>query len=402
MRSASSRQAEVKLAGLKVALVRLQGDPFQAMAIIGGSPERARSLMAADEHEITTTLDALQREGPPPALRAVTKPLRANFAADRADPPDRRGSDRSLRASTQRSSHCSRPPGTTSRAADVRLAAAGRQYRERAEREQTQATLGSAAAILFLFGAFALVFRRSFRARSAAERLASENARLAATNRHEARTDALTGLRNRRALIDDLNAGAGGERVLALFDLDGFKHYNDTFGHPAGDGLLVRLGERLQAAVSGLGIAYRMGGDEFCVLSYGSEFETTAVVALAADALTETGDAFLIGCSYGSAVIPREASSPEAALRLADQRMYEHKAGRASASRQSSDVLLKVLSERNSDLREHGTGVASMAMQIAEQLALPASEVKTWGWRPSCTMSARPRSPTRSSTSPGR
>ncbi len=59
--------------------------------------------------------------------------------------------------------------------------------------------------------------------------------------------------------------------------------------------------------------------------------------------------------------------------------MYEHKAGRASASRQSSDVLLKVLSERNSDLREHGTGVASMAMQIAEQLGLPASEVKIVG-----------------------
>ena len=54
--------------------------------------------------------------------------------------------------------------------------------------------------------------------------------------------------------------------VLVLFDLDGFKHYNDTFGHPAGDALLVRLGAGLAGFVEGRGTAYRMGGDEFCAL----------------------------------------------------------------------------------------------------------------------------------------
>ena len=54
--------------------------------------------------------------------------------------------------------------------------------------------------------------------------------------------------------------------MLALFDLDGFKHYNDSFGHPSGDALLERLGERLERVVAGRGRAYRMGGDEFCVL----------------------------------------------------------------------------------------------------------------------------------------
>ena len=54
---------------------------------------------------------------------------------------------------------------------------------------------------------------------------------------------------------------------LAIFDLDGFKHYNDTFGHPAGDLLLIRLSERLRDAAAEHGArAYRMGGDEFCVL----------------------------------------------------------------------------------------------------------------------------------------
>ena len=57
-------------------------------------------------------------------------------------------------------------------------------------------------------------------------------------------------------------------RLLLLFDLDGFKNYNDAYGHPAGDALLTRLGGRpAAAAVAGHGTAYRMGGDEFCVLA---------------------------------------------------------------------------------------------------------------------------------------
>ena len=59
----------------------------------------------------------------------------------------------------------------------------------------------------------------------------------------------------------------GARSILLLFDLDGFKRYNDTYGHPAGDALLARLGGKLAAAVVGVGAAYRLGGDEFCVLA---------------------------------------------------------------------------------------------------------------------------------------
>ena len=52
-----------------------------------------------------------------------------------------------------------------------------------------------------------------------------------------------------------------------MFDLDGFKSYNDTHGHPAGDTLLARLGARLAAAFTESGSAYRLGGDEFCLLA---------------------------------------------------------------------------------------------------------------------------------------
>ena len=68
--------------------------------------------------------------------------------------------------------------------------------------------------------------------------------------------------------------------------------------------------------------------------------------------------------------------TPAEALGLADQRLYEHKAGRSTATRQSTDVLLKVLSERNTELREHLDGVASLATRIAERLGLPLHEVK--------------------------
>ena len=76
--------------------------------------------------------------------------------------------------------------------------------------------------------------------------------------RHEASTDGLTGLGNRRKLRADFArapATRPPERPLSLimFDLNGFKGYNDSFGHPAGDALLARLGARLAAAVPGGG-----------------------------------------------------------------------------------------------------------------------------------------------------
>ena len=88
--------------------------------------------------------------------------------------------------------------------------------------------------------------------------------------REEAMTDPLTGLGNRRRLTSDLRAAfeedaeTAAPSLLLLFDLDGFKAYNDTFGHLAGDELLARLGQRLSRAVEGCGHAYRLGGDEFC------------------------------------------------------------------------------------------------------------------------------------------
>jgi diguanylate cyclase (GGDEF)-like protein len=208
-----------------------------------------------------------------------------------------------------------------------------------------------------------------------------ENVAMLRTSRGEALTDALTGLGNRRALtraLEDLVPSATPERpvVLALFDLDGFKQYNDTFGHPAGDTLLMRLGGNLGAFLQGRGVAYRMGGDEFCAVfrTAGEPFDAT--VRGAAAALSEQGDGFSISCSHGAIVLPVEAADPMEALRIADQRMYANKhAGRTSAGRQSKDVLLRALVERDPGLSTHAETVARAAA-TAETLGLSLEDVE--------------------------
>ena len=189
-----------------------------------------------------------------------------------------------------------------------------------------------------------------------------------------AETDSLTGLANRRKAMADLDAlfAAGpSPTVLMIFDLDGFKAYNDSFGHPAGDALLARLGQRLRAEVDARGTAYRLGGDEFCIIAPGSEPERAALEVIGPTALTESGDAFHITASYGTALIPAEASAASQAMHLADQRMYARKqTSRPSALSQSKSVLLQALNERHPDLSGHLGNVGELAEAVGERLGM--------------------------------
>ena len=374
----AGRDAQLRLAQLQTALTELQSAPFRSSARTGGSPELARKQMDGNKREVARTLAVLRRRSPVPALAEMSRPLRANYAMlDEIYAIGASGGDFGPRAD-RLSGLAAVQMGSVTGA----LAKASREYDQRASTSDTRATAGSVAAIVLLVLAFMALYRRSARARSVAERLARENERLEAANRDEARTDALTALGNRRALLDDVaselrNTGDERELALAIFDLDGFKQYNDTFGHPAGDALLARLGARLRDAVPGS--AYRMGGDEFCVVARVEAGEAGELVLRAGEALTESGEAFAIGCSHGIAMLPAEVTTSDDALRLADQRMYADKAGRSSASRQSTDVLLKVLSERSIELREHISGVSEMAAQTAERLGLSAHETTLIG-----------------------
>jgi diguanylate cyclase (GGDEF)-like protein len=230
--------------------------------------------------------------------------------------------------------------------------------------EQTRAggTRGILIPLGFTFGALAILIWSSFdRVGVPAVALASgsvlvvmyrlaltwrENARLLSESQSEALIDALTGLSNRRALTADLErhiAKLGAEHTftLVMFDLDGFKHYNDSFGHPAGDALLQRLGWNLGSTIGRAGTAYRMGGDEFCALIGGTETSSEATVDTATAALSEHGEGFTIACSRGAVRLPAEAHDSENALRIADQRMYARKAagGRSVARRQVHRLL---------------------------------------------------------------
>jgi diguanylate cyclase (GGDEF)-like protein len=201
--------------------------------------------------------------------------------------------------------------------------------------------------------------------------------------KHAALHDSLTGMPNRRSLMSDLErcmGDASPERplLLALFDLDGFKSYNDSFGHPVGDTLLVRLGGNLSSSVNAVGRAYRMGGDEFCVLARIDGGRPETILESAGTALTEHGTAFTITASYGSVLLPTETEDGSEALRLADQRMYARKgAGRASAGRQSTDVLLRMLAERDPDLGSHLTEVMDLCRRTASRLDIPEEDLTT-------------------------
>jgi two-component system cell cycle response regulator len=201
-----------------------------------------------------------------------------------------------------------------------------------------------------------------------------ENARMLERIHRLALTDALTGLANRRSLLKDLDyaldASDGSSHMLVIFDLNGFKRYNDTFGHPSGDALLKRLGASLVAAVGERGMSYRLGGDEFCVLADIGEDGAGPLLDAAVAALSEEGEAFAITTSFGAVFVPDEATTASEALRLADQRLYVQKHAAEIARSRPHEVLLQALSERQPELLEHSRDVARLSLAVGKRLGL--------------------------------
>jgi diguanylate cyclase (GGDEF)-like protein/putative nucleotidyltransferase with HDIG domain len=197
--------------------------------------------------------------------------------------------------------------------------------------------------------------------------------------RGEATVDPLTGLANRRQLAEDLNSvwaqvSEDSPVRLVLFDLDGFKAYNDNFGHLGGDMLLTRLAQAFKRAVEDRGCAYRLGGDEFCALLWAGTGE--AIVGDCLHALSAAGDGFSITASYGVVMLPAEASDTQMALQLADERMYAHKdSSRASAGKQTRDLALQILAAHEPELLSHSSHVAELADGVARRLGLKGPDL---------------------------
>jgi diguanylate cyclase (GGDEF)-like protein len=241
-----------------------------------------------------------------------------------------------------------------------------REFGSDAAHSRTVATAGTVLAVISLLLAFSVAFQYTLRARRRSQR--------------DATTDALTGLGNRRKLFADMEGGFGKldrrePLAVGMFDLDGFKHYNDTFGHPAGDALLARLGNRLAAVIGGRGSAYRIGGDEFVIIT--AEAGGENVLERAQEALTERGAGYAVGCSRGSARI-LAGITLEQALHVADERLYANKrsvrSGRSGTG--AKDALLQVLAEQNESLVEHLGQVAELAEMTAAGMHLAPREVE--------------------------
>ncbi|WP_051144113.1 putative bifunctional diguanylate cyclase/phosphodiesterase [Modestobacter italicus] len=154
----------------------------------------------------------------------------------------------------------------------------------------------------------------------------------------EARTDELTGLANRRALLaraQAILAAATPARpaALLLLDLDGFKEVNDSLGHPAGDDLLRQVGPRLRSALRAEDVLARLGGDEFAVMVPDTSMAEAQALAhrlreLLLQPFTVEGIRLHVGVSIGVSTAPVPAASVQELLRSADVAMYTAKSTR--------------------------------------------------------------------------
>ena len=159
-----------------------------------------------------------------------------------------------------------------------------------------------------------------------------------ATVRQEARTDELTGLPNRRALLESARtvvaaATTARPAALLLLDLDGFKEVNDSLGHGAGDQLLCQVGPRLAPALRPGEVLARLGGDEFAVLLPSADLDTAAERAgvvhdLLRQPFAVDGIRLHVGVSIGVSTAPVPADDVQELLRCADVAMYAAKTER--------------------------------------------------------------------------
>jgi diguanylate cyclase (GGDEF)-like protein len=150
-----------------------------------------------------------------------------------------------------------------------------------------------------------------------------------------ANTDALTGLFNLRYLRQQIEHLLGLQQryghpfALLLMDVDGLKRVNDSFGHAAGDELLLGVAAAIRGATRSVDVAARIGGDEFCVLA---PHQTASRATILADRLgvaiesLETADGAHVGVSIGVVACPEHSSEAERLLELADTAMYRAKA----------------------------------------------------------------------------
>jgi len=175
------------------------------------------------------------------------------------------------------------------------------------------------------------------------DEILAENKELLKRLHKEATTDQLTGLLNRKALIETLKKEisriqrTGKDNLCLCFvDMDYFKKVNDTYGHAEGDKVLKEFAQILKSSIRIYDIAGRWGGDEFILGIINCEYfdklevcKKCPVFTRILNAVKKIGERYNIplGVSCGVAKIPLEAGNLDEALKIADKRLYEAKKG---------------------------------------------------------------------------
>ncbi len=205
-----------------------------------------------------------------------------------------------------------------------------------------------------------------------------------------ARTDALTGLLNRGAFLDEAErilATARPEAGLTLFfiDVDRLKAVNDGFGHLAGDALLKVLAARLLTAAPAGALVSRQGGDEFLALVAGADPEICAAFggellsALSAP-IDHGGRRFLLSCSIGASFWPRDAETLTGLISHADRAMYEAKQSGRNALRMFDAALRDRLAEDERLKRALQSALAADQLDAAFQPIVDARDGRLVGF----------------------
>jgi diguanylate cyclase (GGDEF)-like protein/putative nucleotidyltransferase with HDIG domain len=221
--------------------------------------------------------------------------------------------------------------------------------------------------------------------------------------------DPVTSLFNHRAINQRLESlteeavAAGGEMAVMMMDMNNFKMFNDTYGHPAGDEALRRVGRALAEACHGRGYVGRYGGDEFLAVLPGLSSEGAAELARGVQALLlsqgfmpnpQDGRVIPLGLSFGIASFPDDSKNRHDLLAIADSNLYSAKrsqegirltseverANRELKSEHSFAVLdgmVTAVDNKDSYTRRHSEDVAEFALWIAEELGVSPEGMRT-------------------------
>jgi diguanylate cyclase (GGDEF)-like protein len=187
--------------------------------------------------------------------------------------------------------------------------------------------------------------------------------------------DALTGLRNHGSFQRELGAtiDAAGDRLFALLmmDLDRFKTYNDTLGHPAGDLLLARVARAIEASIRTSDGAYRYGGDEFSVILAGVDRagadEVAERIRTAIESLRPDPSGPETSISIGIACFPDDGATKDALVETADSALYLAKGSRLRSG--ARDPFVAALNETAGALLEGSSSPDQLLRTILARAA---------------------------------